>query len=318
MNTARERWLSFTFPRFSTKSRGKAACQAPPPHTIQTRGKCDLEIGPHIFYDTLFYEVHYLPPQTHVTSPPGFTYQPPGGSWQSKTPYGAYAPPPHTPASAGMPSFELEKTSTPLISSLTAVTTITPALINQVNAAASSNPILANLLQLAAGGKATADQLKTLGLLIQSLATPENTQLVPPSALAAAPIQPPLPAISQAPLPPALPIKEFDLVIEFREAPSERWIFPRGPVTCERVLDPLASYNILITAALPFPKVNELSPVVDQASPVVPEDESPQVVTFCLRRTPSTIWDTVSRWAGNEQKMQENKKILDALVRFGL
>ncbi|KAG5644621.1 hypothetical protein DXG03_008099 [Asterophora parasitica] len=311
LRQSRDRWLYSTFPKFSSKARAKAGDQAPPPHTIQTRGKCDLEIGPHVFPDTTIYEVHYLSSQTQPAT--GYSYQPSAGSWQSKTPYGSYAPP--APPANKLKPFDLEKSSTPLISSLTAVTTITPTLINQVNSAASSNPTLANLLQLAAAGMATPDQLKTLGILIQSLATAENTQGLPP-ALAATPALPPLPTAPSAPVvpPPPAPIKEFDLVLEFRESPSERWIFPRGLLTCERTRGCPATgvttdIVIVIKACLPFTQTNTPENPDTEQSPVGKNE----VVTFCIQRTSAAVWDTVSRWAGNEEKMEQNRLKLEAL-----
>ncbi|KAF8078855.1 hypothetical protein FPV67DRAFT_1663531 [Lyophyllum atratum] len=318
LRQSREKWLFSTFPKFSTKSRGaKAADQVPAPHTIQNRGKCDLEIGPHIFPDTVFYEVHYLPSQANVA--PGYSYQPPAGSWQTTTPYGAYVPPRSTSANVSKP-FELENSSTPLISSLTEVTTITPALINQVNSAASSNPILANLLQLAAAGLATPEQLKTLGLLIQSLATSESSQVGTPS-LATSSTIPPLPSAPSAtptvtPPSPA-PVKEFDLVLEFRESPSERWVFPRGLVTCQRIMDtPIndATSHTVIKASVPFQKATTPRNLTTEQTPPDDSDrEVPQTVVFHLKKTPLAVWDTISRWAGNEQKMEQNRLKLEEL-----
>ncbi|RDB28711.1 SWR1 complex subunit swc3 [Hypsizygus marmoreus] len=318
LRQSREKWLTSMFPRFSIRSRGgKTSDQAPqpPPHTIQTRGKCDLEIGPHTFPDTVFYEVHYLSPQTHLPSLPGYAYQPQNSSWQAKTPYGAYAQP--TSTNVAPTSFELEKSSTPLISSLTAVTTITPALINQVNSAASSNPILANLLQLAAAGKATAEQLKTLGLLIQSLATSESTQILPPSGTSSQtqPTLPSTPSATETSLPSPAPIREFDLVLEFRETPYERWVFPRGVVTCETVMDtPGATPYTILKARIPFDKANTaFIPMSDAPSLANAKDEPAHVVSFRIKRTPPAVWDTIWRWIGGERKIQENRKILETI-----
>lgn len=57
---------------------------------------------------------------------------------------------------------------------------VTPALIAQVNDAAASNPTLHNLLQVAASGEASMDQLKTLGFFIQSLAAAQQQSPPPP------------------------------------------------------------------------------------------------------------------------------------------
>ena len=54
---------------------------------------------------------------------------------------------------------------------------VTPALIAQVNLAASSDPTLQNLLQVAAAGKASVDQLRSLGVFIQTLAMNAQTSV---------------------------------------------------------------------------------------------------------------------------------------------
>ena len=59
--SARTKWVTSMFPKFSNKTRGKAAEITPPPHTIKAHGKYDLQIGPHTFPGTAVYEVHYLP-----------------------------------------------------------------------------------------------------------------------------------------------------------------------------------------------------------------------------------------------------------------
>jgi hypothetical protein len=286
----------------------------------------------------VFYEVHYLPSHTPPASTPSYGSQPPGtggSSWQSTTPYnGSYIPfakaparIPQARAREASSAAELEKSSTPLISSLDTVTTITPALINQVNAAASSNPTLANLLQLAAAGRASPEQLKTLGLLIQSLATPENTNIIPPT-LPEPSTQAHVPVSAPTPVPPTYippPVKEFDLVIEFRESPSERWVFPRGLATCERMIDAPsvnATYHTIIKARLPFDNPN--TSTTTSAAPPEPsvsggdvtlQEASPQVVNFRLRKAPLAVWDTIARWVGDEEKIRQNGKLLEAIVR---
>ncbi|KAG6840918.1 hypothetical protein C0991_003260 [Blastosporella zonata] len=204
------------------------------------------------------------------------------------------------------------------MTSLTSVTTITPTLINQVNSAASSNPTLANLLQLAAAGHASPEQLKTLGLLIQSLATSEATQPIPPSLPASSSL-PPLPILPSTPAATVsvAPVKEFDLVLEFRENPIDRWIFPRGVVTCERTIDLPATHALsrtVIKACLPFskPKIS-VSTASEQPHPVNSLDEVPQVAIFTLERTPLAVWDTISRWVGSPEKLQLNKTKLEGI-----
>ena len=203
---------------------------------------------------------------------------------------------------------EQENVSTPLISSLADVTSITPVLINRVNTAASANPILSNLLQLAAAGHASSDQLKTLGLLIQSLANMEEL----PAASAS--IQQPSTAVNHYQRSP--PVKDFDLVLEFREAPAERWVFPRVPVYGERKSTPSTNQDILLTTCIPFSVAKNSVPDVSQQPSPETSTESPEqhVVTLHLIEAPWAIWDTIYRWIGGEDKLRSNKIQIDSLV----
>ncbi|PFH54877.1 hypothetical protein AMATHDRAFT_134605 [Amanita thiersii Skay4041] len=307
LRQSRERWLLSTFPKFSSKARPSKSSETvtpPPPHTIQTRGQCDLEIGPHIFLNTIFYEVHYISTQ-------------PQASWQSTSvaPYStAYSQDAPSTSATSQPSVPTPSNSTPL----TAVTTITPALINQVNTAASSNPILANLLQLAAAGKATPDQLKTLGLLIQSLASPDAAAIAS-GAVAQTQTTNQMPSSLPVTRP---PVKPFDIVIEFHELPNERWLFPRGPATCERILDSSATdaaYDTILTTCIPFEKPtseNDL-PTIDQLESNISKGAAkpvtPQVVKFRLKKAPLAVWDTLRRWMGSEQDMNKHQEYLSNL-----
>ncbi|SJL06254.1 uncharacterized protein ARMOST_09590 [Armillaria ostoyae] len=294
LRQSRDRWLSF-FPKFSSRSRGgKSSDISPPAHTIQSRGRCDLEVGPHIFSGTTFSEVHYLSSQPPSQVPQSYqSYQSTSSSNNSSwTSYGnTYS----TNAPQAPPQPNESQSSAPLLSSLSSVTIITPALIHQVNSAASSNPTLANLLQLAAAGKASPDQLQTLGLLIQSLA---HSPAVMSQNAMPSPSYPPPPA------------KEFDLVFEFQETSSERWILPRGPALCERKIDSSvtdAAYDIIITTCL--------APTSDSTVAATPIDDKAEVVTFRLIKAPLPVWDMVSRWVGGEEKMKESRVILDQLMK---
>ena len=203
---------------------------------------------------------------------------------------------------------EQENVSTPLISSLADVTSITPVLINRVNTAASANPILSNLLQLAAAGHASPDQLKTLGLLIQSLANMEELPV------ATASIQQPPNAVNHNQRSP--PVKEFDLVLEFREAPAERWVFPRVPVYGERKSNSSTSQDILLTTCIPFSVAKNSVSDVSQEASLETATESPvqHVVTLHLIEASWAIWDTIYRWIGGEDNLRSNKIQIDSLV----
>ncbi|KAI6047967.1 hypothetical protein EDC04DRAFT_39613 [Pisolithus marmoratus] len=310
LKQSREKWLRSAFPKFSTRSRGgKQPDVVPPPHTMYNRGRCTLEVGPHIFTDVTVFEVHYHPVAVPVPPPTTFVYQSmPSSSWQS-------SPQPNQASettSTGLP------TSTPLLASLPSTLHVTQALVAQVNQAAASNPTLANLLQLAVAGKASADQLKTLGLLIQSLAgspsaavdTAEPSTDHTQSKARAESGTPTLPTTSQYQLQP--PTKEFDLVLEFRENSIDRWTFPRGPTKCEFVTLPGISGpfgDIILTTTVPF-----TFPSAGQGAEGVSEIQTvpKQVVTFRFKSASSAVWDTVSRWVG--PNAEENCKILSEII----
>ncbi|KAJ7246316.1 hypothetical protein B0H12DRAFT_1126667 [Mycena haematopus] len=296
LRQSRDQWMYYAFPKFSGRVRGKPDT-VPPPHTIQFRGRCQIEIGPHIFSETSFYEVQYLPAAPAATPsfiPSQYSY----ASYGQQNPHAAS----QTPVT--------QHTTSPLLSSLSSITSISPALINQVNAAAASNPTLANLLQLAAAGKGSPEQLKTLGLLIQSLANPESSEALSSAAnLAQSSVQP-----FPQPVPATTSVKEFDLVFQYYETSHERWILPRGPVICEKVADtrtPSSSltYDIVLTMALQLPP-NATQPSVGNTR--IP---SSQVVVIRLKRPPPAIWETIWGWVGGEEKLNANRKILDDLKK---
>ncbi|KAI5997992.1 hypothetical protein EDD15DRAFT_2363825 [Pisolithus albus] len=309
--SSREKWLRSSFPKFSTRSRGgKQPDVVPPPHTMYNRGRCTLEIGPHVFMDTTVFEVHYHPVSVPVAPPTTFVYQSmPSGSWQSN---------PQSSQASETTSTALP-TSTPLLASLPSTLHVTQTLVSQVNQAAASNPTLANLLQLAVAGKASPDQLKTLGLLIQSLASSpsaavDSTQPSTDPARSTAradSVTPTLPTTSQYQL--QTPTRDFDLVLEFRENPADRWTFPRGPSKCEFVTLPGISGpfgDVILTTAVPFTALNAAA---GQGAEGVSETQTipKQVIAFRFRSAGSAVWDTISRWVG--PNLEENCKVLSSI-----
>ncbi|KAI0068165.1 hypothetical protein BV25DRAFT_1986985 [Artomyces pyxidatus] len=352
LKQSRSNWLSTTFPKFSSKSRGgKASDTIPPSHTVRALGKCDLHVGPHIFSDTSIYEVHYLPPAPPPAARPVPPSHPtPNNGWQTTAPYsntafmsyGHYTVPAPVPVpSAQTPA---QRASTPLVSSVAADTPMTPALVSRVNDAAASDPILANFLQLAASGRASAEQLKTLHILIQQLATvPSETTPstpVPPTQVTtsagseATPntkSQPPKASIPTAPTllstagaayayaayPYAsqytpqsvpVPVKEPDIVFEFREKPYDRWLFPRVPVFLERypLLGPVS--EIVISTALPFPNADSSKSGPEPPTAGIPAPQ--EVVRMRLTKIYPALWDGLFNWVGGQEKMDANDKLL--------
>ncbi|KAL0063385.1 hypothetical protein AAF712_009694 [Marasmius tenuissimus] len=197
---------------------------------------------------------------------------------------------------------------------------ITPEIVNQVNQAASTNPTLANLLQVAANGQASPDQLKTLGLTIQSLASP-SAPAYPFPGLAPLPI----PSSSSGPTLTLAPAgiegmvfptastssnnaedasssPSFDIIIEFRENNTERWLLPRG---ISSVSAHENSATLTVTALLPFSKST------GTAATTSSEETEDRLVEFQLANAPFTIHDSLRRWAGGEGRSKENQAALE-------
>ena len=262
--------------------------------------------------DTTVFEVHYRPFPVAVSQPTTFVYQSAPGNSSSQAVHL-----PQTPSSASAGE------SNALLSSLSSTLPVSPGLISQVNAAATSNPTLANLLQLAAAGRATPDQLKILGLLIQSLTSPPVTGIPATTSQLSTPgiesSSTPLPTAPTATQPyqyqPA--VKDFDVVIEFRDAPSDRWIFPRGPATCEFVSalsDPGSIGDLTVSTIVPFPSTAPPQDPPSSETSVPTELPPKQVVEFHFKMASSYIWDSFSRWVGSKEKMEENRKMLMEIV----
>ncbi|KAJ3853872.1 hypothetical protein EV368DRAFT_38041 [Lentinula lateritia] len=261
---ARERWLTSVLPKFSSKvKKGFKAgsdISSPPPHNLHLRGKCEVQIGPHIFPNTTFYEAIYLP-----------TY--------------------HSNQSLNSTSFA---STTP---SALEPTMATPALIDQINAAASTNPILASLLQLANAGQATPDQLHMLSITIRSLAA----NPLPASQYSSLNVQ------NSSAL--SATNKESDLVIEF-EASSNRFIFSRGPTVCERVS---GSGDIVVTSYTQLQNSSSMQETTEESQGQ--SSSKYRMLRLSLHGASASLWDSLNRWAGGEDVMNANRKTLNKLPR---
>lgn len=78
------------------------------------------------------------------------------------------------------------------------------------------------------------------------------------------------------------------------------------------------TYDISITTRVPFSESTGQSSVNIAASagnstPSVPE-VAYELATFVLKRAPVTVWDTIGRWVGGEERLAENKRVLDSMV----
>lgn len=328
----------------------------PPSHTIRSLGKFDFQVGPHIFPDTSVYEAHYLNSTPVPQLPRSSPNQPPASTWQTApsfraptyTPYFPYAT--SAAPSSATPYPSVQRASTPLVSAVASETPITPALINRVNDAASTDPILANFLQLAASGRASSDQLKTLALLIQSLASAQSSPIpasalssvsgsephsilnllsgqtpssTPSSSTPATPPSsatypypsngPPTPAQTSTPTGLQTP-KEYDLVLEFPERPYDRWLMPRVPVVCERIPSTGNVEAILLIFALPFPKKTQEEPESAEPATSTSTDLAQEVVQFRITKVHQNFWDNLLKWAGGPTKVESNRRILEKMV----
>ena len=315
---------------------------------MRSLGKFDFQVGPHIFPNTSVYEAHYLQSAPVSSLPRPGPNQPSTSTWHNT----AYRPSTYTPytpyGASATPSVGAyqQRAFTPLVSAVASDTPITPALISRVNDAAATDPILANFLQLAASGRATSDQLKTLALLIQSLAytpsssaalggvsasdalsvlnqlsgqTPSSTPgsstpATPPATLSHSHPTHEHPILAQSTDSAGSPApKEFDLVLEFPERPYDRWLFPRVPVLCERKPSPGDIEAILLLVALPFPKRKQGDP--ESATPES-SDTPQELVQFRITRVHQTFWDSLLNWAGGSSKLEANRSILEKIVRY--
>lgn len=228
------------------------------------------------------HKINYYPPTQQAST--YYTPQSPQTSWSSSTSYGttSYGATPYYQSTT-----QSQESSNPLV-------TITPELLTRVTTAGTTNPILANLLRLAAARQATQEELKRLGALIQSLAT------VPEEVF---PAQLPLQQI------PAAPIKPPDLVVEFRERAGTQFLLPRGPSLCERVESASGGgRDIMLTTCVRVPKATAPTPSDAQA----PTEESEDVITFRFANASEEFWSFLSSWVGDST--EENQKTIERKV----
>lgn len=330
------------FTKFSGKPRGKSTDPALPHHDFHPRGKVELEIGVHILENTTIYEVHYTAPIPNIT--PQSSSASATHAWRSTAPYSYYQPysqyttvysPPVAAQSQAQVTSDIDTSLNPQIFPENPTSSgVPPTLIDQVNAAAATNPILANLLVVAASKRASPEQIRTLTLLVQSIAHPEPP--VPATAEQASivsasresfPVPPPIALIPRvttpaplaatfsalaplAQLPPPQPVvppRPFDLAFEFEHSPTDKWLFPRSPAYCRRI--PGANfdfYNIEMVVRMPFGTDEDLDA----------KGERPKLhkVTIYFNTATPAIWEMLVNWCGGQDKMDEYRRTLDLIV----
>lgn len=329
LRQSRQTWLTSAFTKFSTKSRSAKNNEIwQPPHTLRFRGKCDIEIGPHVFYATSVYEVTYQ------------SYSVPAG-------------PPNANTSCISDGSIQQPLPSPLPgSSSNNYLSITNELISQVNIAAQTNPTLANLIAVAASGSATAEQLQTLGVTLQSLAEPRNTVSAPPtgnapdaaitspsaalpennapsstlttnntSILSLRPPQISKPSVDtagcQASSSVHIPAREPDVLIEFYENSSDRWILPKDLVVYEKLTrwDGVNSFaDIIFSTIFPFQRADSQSTSLDTSAKEIVQGQEDVVHPITLRffNVPISIWNLFATAAADEERTRRVKVAIDA------
>lgn len=299
---ARNRWLSSAFPKFSAKARGgKLPEVVPPPHSIKAHGRFDVRIGPHIFPETTFYEVYYLP-DTAAGPEPTSVQTPTFHVYRAQALQQANA----SPSTAQVAVSALS--STPEVRKDLSDSSVTPELVSQVNAAAATDPIFKDLLHLAACDKASLEQKKTLADLIRSMGAASKQ----PQPAASQSPQAGTPAHGSVSTPrsaaPLRQVRDFDVVIEFQEKPSDRWIVPRDSAVCERSdAHPLS--DILLSTAIPTPEHTQADAPEGADNPC-----THQVVSMCISNVSLGLWELLYRWVGGEEGIAKGRAVLKNIV----
>lgn len=97
------------------------------------------------------------------------------------------------------------------------------------------------------------------------------------------------------------PTAKWDLVIEFKEKPHDRWIFPRGSVQFEKAYDTARGrrVDVRVVTRLPYRQEqigHDLQLSDPNAAPADAED-TPQPVTFHWKGVSEQVYDMLTRWS---------------------
>ena len=107
--------------------------------------------------------------------------------------------------------------------------TATPALVSQIDLAASKDPELRRLLSVAAEEKATLAELEKLHRLIKDMATPAKNSAARSTSSTS------VPSVSKPTYPPAKQ-RNTDVLVEFSEHPGDFYILPLSNSIVEHVI----------------------------------------------------------------------------------
>ncbi|KAI0094309.1 hypothetical protein BDY19DRAFT_912188 [Irpex rosettiformis] len=284
LKQSREKWLTSAFPKFSGRARGSKQPEVKaPPHSVRSHNKFELSVGPHIFSNTRLYEIHYPPEQ----------------------------PIPIPSSTSASSSFAPEIASSSSLSDVNPAPQtrfkdfITPTLLEHVTQAATTDPILHNLLTLAQKNQLSEEQRLTLAAFVRSL----NEQLGPNYSRTESSAGP---STSVAPAPPPRP---FDLVIEFQERSSDRWLVPRGAVYLEDTYASTAGsqYDVIVTTNLPLGRP---APVPQEGSSVNGSEQPAtltQTVKLHWRGLHQDSYDVLIAWSRGDTMSDDSEKLNGAL-----
>lgn len=100
----------------------------------------------------------------------------------------------------------------------------------------------------------------------------------------------------------------WDLVIEFREKPFDRWIFPRGSIQLESKYDTTrgARFDVMVTTVLPYSQAQigvdlHASGQQETLAPSNIADAPSQSVTFHWRGVTQRMYDLLISWSSTSQ-----------------
>jgi hypothetical protein len=185
--------------------------------------------------------------------------------------------------------------------------TISADLVARIHYEASVNPIFATKFRLAVDPNATPEQIRNFAFALPHL---------PGVKVSGAPTSLTL-STEQVRLP---PVREWDLVIEFKEAPNERWLIPRGTLaSCSRLVSKDSSClpDVSLTLRLPLPQTQPKSTNSAEQNPSTENstsDAGPRPVKFILHQTPNAVYDLILNWIGGDDKNRENAAALAKIV----
>jgi hypothetical protein len=218
------------------------------------------------------------------------------------------APPVITPTTA--PSDDQQLAQLKLVLGGGTEYTISADLVARIHYEASVNPIFATKFRLAVEPNATQEQIRNFAFALPHL--PGVTVSGVPTSLTLSTEQQ-----QKVRLP---PVREWDVVMEFSEAPNERWLIPRGTLaSCSRLVNKGASIlsDVSLTLRLPLPDVQPTNTCAEESkiSEEKPSDPvPPQAVKFMLNQAPDAVYDLILRWIGGGDKNAANATTLAKIV----